>query len=78
MSFLEQMFLQVQRWLRSADSSLEPEIPSSYSSHRQLVLPQSDAEQEGGCKLAIYILMISFFILVIVFLDDHSFLDDDV
>ena len=60
----EQLFLQVQRWLRGADSSLKPEIPSSYSSHWELVLPQSDAEQEGGCKLAIYIWMI------IVFLDN--------
>ena len=42
---------QVQRWLRSADGSVESQIPPSDPSHWQPLLPQGDAEQEGGCEL---------------------------
>ena len=43
--------MQVQRWLRSADGSVEPQIPPSYPAHGQPLLPQGDAEQEGGGQL---------------------------
>ena len=42
---------QVQRWLRSADGPVESQIPPSDPSHWQPLLPQGDAEQEGGCEL---------------------------
>ena len=43
--------VQVQRWLRSADGPVEPQIPPSYPSHWEPLLPQGDAEQEGGGEL---------------------------
>ena len=49
---LKQFDTQVQRWLRSVDCSVKSEISPSDPSHWQSLLPQGDAEQEGGCKLA--------------------------
>ena len=42
---------QVQRRVRSIDGALKSKISSSHPAHWELVLPQGDAEQEGGCEL---------------------------
>ena len=44
---------QVQRRVRSIDGALKSKISSSHSPHWELVLPQGDAEQEGGGELLV-------------------------
>ena len=44
---------QVQRRVRSIDGALKSKISSSHPAHRELVLPQGDAEQEGGGELLV-------------------------
>ena len=44
---------QVQRRVRSIDGALKSKISSSHPAHWELVLPQGDAEQEGGGELLV-------------------------
>ena len=47
------ILLQVQRRVRSIDGALKSKISSSHPAHWELVLPQGDAEQEGGGELLV-------------------------